>query len=326
MIPTIEQLDKELHERGLAMNGDGKFHAIDKVFDDLGLAEDLPELARLAEKLEPRFATLLTTRVSNLQGTIRQEQLEQLWQARDVGGLNQLLEIPSEFRGQLRAEFTSEFIAGADMAATNLAAQGIAGTGTSFNMVNAAAVADAATRAERLIVQMSKDGTRMIQGLVQQSIEGNMTVPQLARSFRGRIDLFTSMTGRPLPGSVQNVQRFEAILREQGIEEGLLRRKVERFAEKNRRWRHQNIARTETLDALNGGQQALWVEANKAGQLPPNTLREWIAAIDVRTDPECIVLDGEKVGINEVFSAGVFRPPLHPRCRCAVGLVFPGRA
>ena len=45
------------------------------------------------------------------------------------------------------------------------------------------------------------------------------------------------------------------------------------------------IARTETLNASNGGQQTLWLEAKDAGYLDTNSvIRQWLVTDDDRLD------------------------------------------
>ena len=49
--------------------------------------------------------------------------------------------------------------------------------------------------------------------------------------------------------------------------------------------------------------------------------RTWIVTWDERLEVKCEDLADKTVGLNEEFAPGVMHPPLHPRCRCAVGLV-----
>jgi hypothetical protein len=38
--------------------------------------------------------------------------------------------------------------------------------------------------------------------------------------------------------------------------------------------------------------------------------------------PQCAMLEGEEVGIDETFSCGLHAPPLHPNCMC---VIIPGK-
>lgn len=73
------------------------------------------------------------------------------------------------------------------------------------------------------------------------------------------------------------------------------------------------IARTETLRASN---EAALETYRQSGVVEKKI---WITYIDDKTCEECDGLDGAVEDLEEDFSGGVDGPPLHPRCRCAVG-------
>ena len=84
------------------------------------------------------------------------------------------------------------------------------------------------------------------------------------------------------------------------------------------------IARTETMTASNQGQLEAWNQATDAGLLTGDEQKEWIVTPDDRLCPYCEPLDGQQVPLNGVFKSDlgdVDAPPLHPRCRCTIGLV-----
>jgi len=76
--------------------------------------------------------------------------------------------------------------------------------------------------------------------------------------------------------------------------------------------------------ALNTGAQAGYIQAVKAGELPPNAMLEWITTPDERLCSECAPMNGETkpIGANTTFSNGSVGPPLHPHCRCTLGIVL----
>jgi SPP1 gp7 family putative phage head morphogenesis protein len=83
------------------------------------------------------------------------------------------------------------------------------------------------------------------------------------------------------------------------------------------------IARTESMRAANEGQQQLWDQAVEAGVLTGTEKQEWITTPDDRLCPICEPLDGQQVGLDEMFDADgeeIEGPPAHPNCRCTVGL------
>lgn len=95
----------------------------------------------------------------------------------------------------------------------------------------------------------------------------------------------------------------------------LTKRIQEVFAEASTS-RAKKIARTEVMKAANSATQAAYIQS---GIIDRN---EWLAALDERTDPECVALNGEVVPVGKMFSAGVIKPPLHPNCRCTLVPVF----
>lgn len=88
--------------------------------------------------------------------------------------------------------------------------------------------------------------------------------------------------------------------------------------------RADNIARTETMTASNQGQLEAWDQATDAGLLNGDEKKEWIVTPDDRLCPICEPLDGQQVEMSGVFKTelgDVDAPPVHPRCRCTIGLV-----
>lgn len=83
------------------------------------------------------------------------------------------------------------------------------------------------------------------------------------------------------------------------------------------------IARTEAMRAANEGQQQLWSQAVEEGLLTGTEEKEWIVTPDDRLCPLCEPLDGKTVPLKDEFETEqgkIDGPPLHPRCRCTLGL------
>lgn len=87
--------------------------------------------------------------------------------------------------------------------------------------------------------------------------------------------------------------------------------------------RAEMIARTETMRASNEGQQEAWDQAVEEGLLTGNEQQEWIVTPDDRLCPECEPFDTATAELGGTFEAEGTEsdgPPLHPRCRCTLGL------
>jgi hypothetical protein len=101
---------------------------------------------------------------------------------------------------------------------------------------------------------------------------------------------------------------------------------------KNRalRWRGENIARTETLRAVNAGRHEAYQQAVASGKVAEQNIRRvWNAANDKRTRHTHRSMSGQSVGLNESFispSGARLRYPCDPlaplsetaQCRCNV--------
>lgn len=125
------------------------------------------------------------------------------------------------------------------------------------------------------------------------------------------------------PQQVDTLDTLRGRLTESGLSTAVVDKRVEFAAAKALRARVESIARTETMAAANGGQVVAWQISRSHGLLSSNLVKEWIVTPDDRLCPTCEPLGGEQVALDQQFSAGVMNPPLHPQCRCAVGLVDP---
>ena len=107
---------------------------------------------------------------------------------------------------------------------------------------------------------------------------------------------------------------------EDGIRPDLARARAQRYHNHLLKYRADTIARTELISAQNHGKLEAWREASDKGLYDKATsVKEWSAAADACD--ECLDLDGERVRLDEPFSAGVMSPTLHPRCKCSMNLI-----
>lgn len=103
-----------------------------------------------------------------------------------------------------------------------------------------------------------------------------------------------------------------------------LDRVVDEYSARQLQLRAETIARTETFDAVNQGQLAVWQQAADQGLYDRNTaMKEWVVTADDRLCPICRPLQGVKVPMDELFPQVFLQaPPAHPRCRCFMAIVF----
>jgi SPP1 gp7 family putative phage head morphogenesis protein len=179
---------------------------------------------------------------------------------------------------------------------------------TSFNRVNPSVISWAEQNAARLVTNIAEDVRDGIRMLVVQSFEDGIPPREVARLLRQTIGL--------TPRDARAVLNRRAQLLQRGVRD--VDRRVNAYANRLLRARAETIARTEAMRASNQGVVELWRQAEAQGLLTGRERKVWLVADPC---PICAPLDGETVGIHESFSVGQ-DPPLHPRCRCTIGLVM----
>jgi len=119
---------------------------------------------------------------------------------------------------------------------------------------------------------------------------------------------------------------------QEGIREGEsiphLRKRVSKVFDFAERQRSTMIARTETIRASNFGAEEAFIQSGVVEG------KEWLAATDERTCPECMEMDGKKAGLSKSFDTGKLDidldytegempyPPLHVSCRCTITAIL----
>jgi hypothetical protein len=108
----------------------------------------------------------------------------------------------------------------------------------------------------------------------------------------------------------------------EGWSRGEAARKAGTYAARLLRQRALTIARTETIGAAVRGQLATWRVGQRSGLLRAPT-KTWIVTPDDRLCRYCRALADREIPLDARFASGlgsVDGPPLHPRCRCALGV------
>lgn len=119
-----------------------------------------------------------------------------------------------------------------------------------------------------------------------------------------------------------------AIRTKQPLKQAQIDAMVQRYVERSLRNRAENIARTETIRAAHAGLRESWRQAQEQGFLKIGTRQKWILATDERLCDICPQVvqmnpDGVLLGSKFLSPVGlVDGPPLHPRCRCTMGIVL----
>lgn len=187
-----------------------------------------------------------------------------------------------------------------------------------FGRINRASVHYAQTRGAQLVVDINSTTRKTIQETITRAVQDG------ASPFDTRKDLesFIGLTDKQANGVV----KYRDALRQSGRAEREIAKLVARRIEQAKRMRAENIARTETLDAANEGQQQLWKEAESQGIVPTYARRFWIISPDERLCKICAPiprLNQHGVGLSEPFQTPAgqkMRPTAHPQCRCTLSI------
>jgi len=189
-----------------------------------------------------------------------------------------------------------------------------------FDLVNPESIAWVRDHGAALVTEVGLSTKQAIQRLVETGIRDGVAPDRLASRLMEVVGLRSDQ--------VAAVERFRSRLTADGVSPDRIDARVAKYADAQLRYRATMIARTETLDAANAGQDELWNAARVAGDLDPEmTWRRWLITPDDRLDTVvCEPMEDEEVKFGEPFLTGdgrlIMRPPAHPQCRCAVGLVF----
>ena len=174
-------------------------------------------------------------------------------------------------------------------------------------------------RSSRLIVQITNETREAVKDILDIAIRNGVPPKELAPRIGNTVGLF-SRWARAVDNRLGN-------LLQAGVPFNEAKEEAAKYANKLKRRRGENIARTEIVNASNQGTMDSWSIAQDNQWIPSNTQKRWISGFgSARTCKFCSALHGSTVGVNESFpDAGlgaVMRPPYHPSCRCTMGLVF----
>ncbi len=188
-------------------------------------------------------------------------------------------------------------------------------TTESLTTIHQNVVAAAEANAGRLVTQLTASSRAGLRQAVIDATKRGLSPDQLARELRPMVGL-TKMQAR-------SVALYREYLIKNNVTGTTLKDRVAAFAAKKIRQRASAIAETELTDHANLGTLTGWRTAAKAKMLSSRARKMWMA--DSRACPICRSLDGQKRRLNELFSSSRIRrsvqhPPIHTRCRCALGL------
>lgn len=179
-----------------------------------------------------------------------------------------------------------------------------------FDGKNTAAQVRARRHAAKMVTAVTEETRAALAALVRRAIREQIPPYEAARTIRTMV----GMNQRQAAAAMN----YRAGLIDAGMPITTVDKKVERYVKQKVAERAVMIARTETMDALNGGLELSWKQAQFRGLLDPNAEKEWMVTPDDRLCPRCTEVDGARAPVGQAFEFGVHHPPLHPLCRCTV--------
>lgn len=183
------------------------------------------------------------------------------------------------------------------------------------------------SRGAALVTSSTQTQKDAISLLLEDKIREKYTVDELARLIRPTIGLYrqqTSAVEKYYSNMVESLTKDHPRTKPDVIRQRALTQST-KYAERLHRQRAMTIAQTEMAYAYNYGADE-GIRQAQADFLIGTVDKKWCTSGDENVCEECEKLDGEIIGMDEVFFSGNkteydisgLYPPLHPRCACAV--------
>lgn len=199
-----------------------------------------------------------------------------------------------------------------------------------FDIINKNAVEYARTQVGNLIVQITEDARQTVRDAVARSLNGELTVQQVARQLKSTIGLHSKYADAVSKYEARQVDRLVGEGESVSSASDRAAMLADKYANKLLNVRTQTIARTEIIDSANSGLLDTWTNAIDKGFAEAGSLKQWNAEPDAC--PLCLDVDNSTAELDQPFmqdpktGEDIFQPPYHPNCRCSMALVPPDEA
>lgn len=191
---------------------------------------------------------------------------------------------------------------------------GVVSKALEFDSLDQAVIEYARSQSARMVTDVNRGTQAAVQQAVADAVSNGTAPYELAELLK----LTVGLTAQ----SAQAVETYrQGLLGTKGLTRARVNRMAREYANRLLQQRANTIATNEVSDAVNGGQDLYWQQAQKRGDISHDVVRLWIATTSDRTCATCMALNGETAPIGGAFSDGTFRPPAHISCRCTTGLV-----
>jgi hypothetical protein len=307
--------------------------------------EDLIQLERALAKAEPAMREAWLRLVQAMGVAVPFEELVQLLER---GRIDEALSRTLASTPSFGAARTRQVIEAANDVARQIG-RALGGIIIEFDQTNPFVVNALRTNQVQLVQGINAQQTAAIRESLNQAAQTGANPRETARLFRQSIGL--------TPNQVRAVGNFERELRSldrnalnkllrdkrfdptiiRAIRDGrpLTEAQVQRmtgvYRQRYIKFRSEVIARTEALRSVHEGNDAMFRQAIRDGQVDPNNLtREWNTALDERVRGSHRAMHGQTRGVDEPFESGAGFSLMYPgdvnappeetiQCRCTVG-------
>lgn len=312
-----ERLDRELAQDVVVLRKAGDDAAALTARTYFDNFEALKAPSRTAGKQEPELIRSLVLGWQAARRAIDVQKLAKALEAKDIARAAHIVNAGgpnTQMKSVLTPRLVRAFLYGVQHGMVPLAKPTKASAAISLDGFNQAAVDWAEENAAKL-VQAASDQQEIIRLMTAEAETGSATYLELAQAVRTVVGLTVGQAQ-----AVQNyMDKLEASDNPPSASD--IADMAGEYADSLLRYRSMTIARTELMQATNAGQQEVWDQAVSNGLIDSNAMvKMWIVTDDHVTCDECDAMDGETTAIDDSFSSGDDYPPLHPNCRCTVGL------
>lgn len=288
--------------------------------------------------------------IREIRGTIKEAELREALETRNVESVIRALDLDREIADRLRTDMVPKLedamIEAGRTAPTASMPKG-AELRMRFDLANPHTTRFLQSYDMQLIRQISDDTRAAVRNVVQQAFRFGGHPSEQARQIKQLIGLTDNQVGivanfrrkleegdRDALNNELRDRRFDPTLERalgelgEGLDEDQIDIMVARYADRMLAARAETIARTETINAAQAGQQLAWEQASDKGLLARSKVRQgWLVTPDDRLCIYCAVIPAmnpEGVPLGGYFQTPLGptrRPTLHPKCRCSLFLM-----
>lgn len=280
-------------------------------------------LHRIADRLAPIIERKLRISIEEFRSKVDVRDILAALESGNVGRVEgvipwgELLDKYEDFRDDIQqAVNEAGFATDAQLRAYLVTNAQVPQADLSFNKRNPEAEKWAAERSSSLIKDLTKESRQAVRNVIRETLQTGQDYGKSAQKIKDAVGLNQVQAGA--------VARYRDGLVSSGVRPATVERLVGQYRETSLKARAETISRTETISAVNQGQQAYWQQLADEGVIDPERAKKvWVVTPDDRLCPLCEPLAGMIVGIDENFKTelgDIDAPPLHPNCRCAISL------